>query len=162
MPRKYDTSQNLAVAEELRFLVLAAQREGQRLLADALKPLGVTPTQSEALRVLETHEPLTLGELGGLLIAETGSPSRLVSGLVRAGLVVRAPSERDRRTVALELTPAGRRVAHQVAQAETFLYTAITETLEGHDVDGTLALLRAFVADRPTGHALRRRRQDGS
>jgi len=160
MTKKTDTSQKFRVAEELRFLVLAAQREGQRLLADAVKPLGVTPTQSEALRVLQSREPLTLGELGGLLIAETGSPSRLVSGLVRGGLVARVPSERDRRAVMLELTPGGRQVARQVAVAERSLYTAITETLEGRDVEPTLALLRAFVADRPTGHALRRRTQN--
>lgn len=39
--------------EELRYLVLAAQREGNRLLADGLQPLGLTPSQAEALRLLE-------------------------------------------------------------------------------------------------------------
>lgn len=157
MSKVDDVSHTTRVAEELRFLVLAAQREGQRLLADALRPLGVTPTQSEALSVLEAREPLTLGELGGLLIAETGSPSRLVSGLVQAGLVARSPSREDRRSVVLRLTAEGRRVAREIVVAEASLYRAIDAAIAGHDVAATLALLRAFVADRPTGRALQRR-----
>ena len=33
--------------EELRFLILAAQREGNRMLAQALRPLGITPAQAD-------------------------------------------------------------------------------------------------------------------
>jgi len=36
------------------------QREGNRLLAAELRPLGVTPSQAEVLRVLGDHGPLTL------------------------------------------------------------------------------------------------------
>ena len=66
----------MKVAEELRYLVLAIQREGNRLLAAELKPLGITPSQAEVLRVLRDHGPLTLNALGGLLVCETSnSPS---------------------------------------------------------------------------------------
>jgi hypothetical protein len=60
----------MKVAEELRYLILAIQREGNRLLAAELRPLGVTPSQAEVLRVLRDHGPLTLSALGGLLVAE--------------------------------------------------------------------------------------------
>jgi len=53
-------------------LVLAIQREGNRLLAAELKPLGITPSQAEVLRVLRDYGPLTLNALGGLLVCETG------------------------------------------------------------------------------------------
>src|SRR5512132_4399231 len=80
----------MKVAEELRYLVLAIQREGNRLLAAELKPLGITPSQAEVLRVLRDHGPLTLNALGGLLVCETGnSPSRLVDRLVARGLIQR-------------------------------------------------------------------------
>jgi DNA-binding MarR family transcriptional regulator len=42
---------------------------------------------------------------------------RLVDQLVQRGLVRRAPSENDRRAVAVRLTPAGRRAAQRVAAA---------------------------------------------
>src|SRR5262245_41840403 len=94
--------------EELRYLILAAQREGHRLLAEPLRPLGLTPSQAEVLHVLEDHEPLSLIALGDLLVSETGSPSRLVQGLVEDGLVERLPSAADKRMVTLTLTDRGK------------------------------------------------------
>src|SRR3954471_14714181 len=75
---------------ELRYLILGAQREGNRALTELLKPIGVTPSQAEVLSVLAAADsPLTVREIGLLLVCETGSPSRLVSTLVSAGLVAR-------------------------------------------------------------------------
>src|SRR5262245_44290953 len=92
---------------QLRYLVLAAQREGSRLFAEQVRPLGLTPAQAEVLRVLREAQPLSLIELGERLVCETGSPSRLVDGMVKAGFVARAPSATDQRKVTLALTPAG-------------------------------------------------------
>lgn len=60
-------------AEELRFLILAVQREGNRVLGQALKPLGVTASQAEVLRVLQDRQPLTLSGLGSLLVCEAAT-----------------------------------------------------------------------------------------
>ncbi len=82
--------------EELRYLVLAAQREGSRGLADALRPLGVTPAQAEVLTVLRSAgRPLSVRELGELLVCETGSPSRLTRSVVAAGLVRSGTDDAD-------------------------------------------------------------------
>src|SRR5437588_13031593 len=85
--------------EELRYLILAAQREGNRLFADALHPLHLTPSQAEVLRVLQNHAPLSLIALGDLLVCETGSPSRLLQGLGEARLIERIPSSTDKRMI---------------------------------------------------------------
>ena len=50
-----------------------------------LSSLNVTPNQSEVLLVLYENEPVSLKELGELLICEQKSPSRLVQGLVEKG-----------------------------------------------------------------------------
>ena len=142
----------------LRFYVLAAQREGQRLFAAALRPWNVSPTQAEALAVLAEHAPMSLGDLGARLIAEIGSPSRLVSGLVAAGLVTRERDEQDRRWLLLELTDHGRQIAAAVAAAEQSLYEQIGAAIADQDTDATLELLGAFVSGRPTGQALARRK----
>ena len=63
---------------ELRYLVLAAQREGNRKLSRDLDAIGLTPAQAEVLLVLAEREPLTLVELGRCIVCETGSPSRIV------------------------------------------------------------------------------------
>ena len=69
-------------ATEIRHLILAAQRHGSRMMADDLRAASLTPAQAEVLKVLSSHETLTLVELGRLMISETGSPSRLVDTLV--------------------------------------------------------------------------------
>src|SRR5689334_9636120 len=68
--RTRNTSAHL---RELRYLILAAQREGSRRLAAALRELDLTPAQAEVLDVLTGREPITLAALGRLLVCEAGS-----------------------------------------------------------------------------------------
>lgn len=145
-------------AEQLRYLVLAVQREGNRLLAAELRPHGLTPSQAEVVRVLADHAPLTLQGLGELLVCETGgSPSRLVDRLVATGLVQREASAADRRWVTLTLTAAGRDTAMRIAEVEERLYERIDELTEGTPVDEALLVLRQFAEAFPAGQALARR-----
>ncbi|WP_131740865.1 MarR family winged helix-turn-helix transcriptional regulator [Actinomadura roseirufa] len=144
--------------EEFRYLVLAAQREGNRLLGQALKPLGVTTAQAEVIRVLQDRQPLTLNGLGDLLVCESGnSPSRLVERLVAAGHLHRATSPADRRHIELTLTPQGTALARQITEIEERLYVLIETMTQGGDLTPINAFLRAFVADFPAGQALARR-----
>ncbi|HEY9390040.1 MAG TPA: MarR family transcriptional regulator [Mycobacteriales bacterium] len=149
----------MRAAEELRYLILAIQREGNRLLAADLRPLGLTPSQAEVLRVLADRQALTLSGLGELLVCEAGhNPSRLVDRLVTAGLVDRQADRNDRRHVRLSLTDEGARLAERVAVVEERLYRTIDDLTAGQPVDATLALLRAFADSFPAGQALALRR----
>jgi MarR family transcriptional regulator, organic hydroperoxide resistance regulator len=149
----------MKAAEELRYLILAIQREGNRLLAAELKPLGVTPSQAEVLRVLRDHGPLTLTALGELLVCETGnSPSRLVDRLVAQGLVQRDTDPGDRRYLALSLTKEGKALSRRIVAAEEVLHRAIDELVAGQPVDATITTLRALAGAFPAGEALARRR----
>src|SRR5438270_5338720 len=143
--------------EELRYLILAAQREGNRLFAEALRPLRLTPSQAEVLRVLQDHEPLSLIALGDLLVCETGSPSRLVQGLVEDGLVERIPSLTDKRMIILTLTDAGRKMAEKVGAIEFQFYEANADLIKDTSLAEMLGLLRRFVEGKPSGMALARR-----
>jgi DNA-binding MarR family transcriptional regulator len=146
--------------EELRYLVLAIQREGNRVLAAALKPVGVTPSQGEVLRLLDAEGGLTLSALGELLVCETGSnPSRLVDRLVSQGLIERLPDPDDRRYVRLELTPDGRQVASEVAHAEQHLYDELRRLVGGRPLTPALRLLRDLADGLPAGTVLARRRE---
>ncbi|MER7674333.1 MarR family transcriptional regulator [Kitasatospora sp. NPDC096128] len=145
-------------AEHLRFAILAAQREGNRLLIQALKPHGITPSQAEVLRLLQQHGTLSLNGLGQLLVCESGTnPSRLVDRVVAAGLVERRPDEVDRRYLQLSLTPEGERLAGAVAEIEEFLYAGMDAAAEGLDTDAMLAFLHRFIDPLPSGQALNKR-----
>ena len=149
----------MRAAEELRYLILAIQREGNRLLAAELRPLGVTPSQAEVLRVLRDHGPLTLSALGGLLVCETGnSPSRLVDRLVVQGLVQRDTDPDDRRYLTLSLTAEGKALSRRIVAAEEVLHDTIDHLVAGQPVDATITTLRALAGAFPAGEALARRR----
>jgi len=145
----------LRTVERIRYLALAVQREGNRNLTAALRPLNLTPAQSEALRILGDHEPLSLSDLGRMLVCEAGTnPSRLVDRLVRSGLVDRTEAADDRRQLSLTLTPRGRELEGAVRQIEDQLYAELERELAGIDVANLVAMLESLVAGRPSGDAL--------
>jgi DNA-binding MarR family transcriptional regulator len=147
--------------EEFRYLVLAAQREGNRALAAALKPHDLTPSQAEALAVLrDARKPLTVREIGERLVCEGGSPSRLMSTLARKDLVASGADPADGRNTLLSLTPAGVDAARAVKRVEADLYAFLGTLLDDDQVDAALPILRALVGQLPTGAALQRRIAD--
>ncbi|MBM7489391.1 DNA-binding MarR family transcriptional regulator [Micromonospora luteifusca] len=148
----------MRTAEQLRYLILAAQREGNRQLTVRLSEIGVTPAQSEALRIIGDHGPLALRELGDMLVCDTGtSPSRIVDRLVAAGLVERTTSEHDRRQVRLTLTRQGRDKALRVVEIENQLYELLDHASAGTDIGAFIRFLDGFTRQSPAGLALANR-----
>jgi DNA-binding MarR family transcriptional regulator len=146
--------------EELRYLVLAAQREGARALADLLRPAGLTPAQGEVLAVLrDAAHPLTVRELGDRLVCEGGSPSRLVASLVDAGLLQRGDRPGDRRAVEISLTRRGAAAAEEVRRAETVLHDWLSAAIGDRDLPSVTRALRKVVDGRPAGEAIARRKR---
>lgn len=64
--------------------------------------LGMTWTDLQALYVLANHGPATPGELAKRVNLTTGSASRMIDRLERAGFVRRTPDPHDRRKVLIE------------------------------------------------------------
>jgi DNA-binding MarR family transcriptional regulator len=143
--------------EHLRYLVLAAQREGNRMFAAALKPLGLTPAWAEAISVLDEREPLTIRELGLLLVCEGEHPSRLVNRMVSAGLLTTEPSPDDDRARWIRLTPAARVLLPGLREIEDQLHSAIETTVNSTSLEACRAVLGDFIDGLPAGQALQRR-----
>lgn len=80
-------------------------------LADTLQRSGgLVPAQWEALRYLSRANRYSRhpGALAAFLGATKGTVSQTVIALERKGLVVRSDDPRDRRSVQIDLTEAGR------------------------------------------------------
>jgi DNA-binding MarR family transcriptional regulator len=136
-------------------LVLGAQREGNRWLANELRPLGLTPSQAEVLRVLGDAAPLSLSALGELLVCESGTnPSRLVDRLVAVELVERRTLETDRRAVELTLTTEGAALETKVRAIESAMYDGLDSVGSPAELAAAMEILERFVAGRPSGDAL--------
>ena len=143
-------------AEELRYLVLALQREGNRQLTEALRPIGLSPAQAEVMQVLYQFGKLSLIELGERLVCETGSPSRLVKDMVKEGLIDRKPDPRDGRALHLSLTEKGITLIEKVNQIEDTYNQSVAALADDLPIplETALEVLYKLVADTPAGQAV--------
>jgi DNA-binding MarR family transcriptional regulator len=113
----------------------------------ALAPFGLTFSRFEALALLffSRRGSLPMGKIGARLQVHPTSVTNTVSRLERDGLVRRAASDGDRRTVLAEITPAGRRLvvpaATALAEADFGLDGLAADEL-GHIHDAILPLRR--------------------
>lgn len=146
--------------EELRFQILGAQREGNRVFASLLAGLDLTPSQAEVLRNLDEAAPLTLNALGQRLVCETGSPSRLISSMVDRQLVERRESETDRRQVVLTLTSRGAQLAQAVRKVEQQLHGWLSDRLGEDTVAAMNAALTILLEGTAAGQAITQRKSD--
>jgi DNA-binding MarR family transcriptional regulator len=144
---------------ELAITVKAAQRELERVTNEAMKPLGVTGPQADAIAVIGQAGPLSLKELGDLLIAEAGHPSRLVDRLVEAGLVERRTAGDDRRRIELMLTSKGRRLEKRILAVREQIRELALTVLGDRDIEPTLELLRHMLQVSPLAQVIERRRK---
>ncbi|QUD86933.1 MarR family winged helix-turn-helix transcriptional regulator [Phenylobacterium montanum] len=147
--------------QELRYLILAAERTGGRMLAAGLKHLGLTPSQAEVLQVLSESGPVSLSTLGGMLVCESGSPSRLVAGLVARGLVAREAAAEDARIACLSLSQEGRALVRQLKGLDDELTGKIAASLTPKQVEAMVAGMRKLLGHTPLGQAVARRRGGG-
>lgn len=147
-------------AEELRYLILALQREGNRELTELLRPLNLTPAQAEVLQVLDQFDLLTLSELGERLVCETGSPSRLVKNMVKLGYILRTPDPLDGRAIRLSLSDKAKAIMPQLNQLEDSYNAEVGELATDLPIplDMLLAILRGALGDSDAGRAIELRK----
>lgn len=139
---------------ELRYLLLAAQREGARQMASQLKPLSLTSAQAEIMLVLSQRAPLTLAEVGRLIVCESHSPSRIVETLVKRGLVSREPGQVDRRVVYLRLTPHGEGLLPALRRIDSAVDAMACDRLSAREKLVMITALRKIVDGSASGVAL--------
>lgn len=144
---------------ELGLCLKAAQRGIERAMNEALEPLGVTAAQADAITVIGQAEPLSLKELGDLLIAEAGHPSRLVDRLVGAGYVERFAAAEDRRRIVLSLTRKGRKLAAKIEETRRSVLDLARQLIGERDVEPTLELFNEMLEHTPYKELIDRRRQ---
>jgi DNA-binding MarR family transcriptional regulator len=144
---------------EFGLLIKAGQRDFERRANEAMRPLGLTGAQADAITVIAQAGPLSLKELGELLIAEAGHPSRLVDRLVEAGFVERRGADDDRRRIVLSLTPRGRRLEKRVAATREQMLQLGWALIGERDLEPALELMRDLAQYSPFSKLIDRRRE---
>ncbi|TDD88856.1 MarR family winged helix-turn-helix transcriptional regulator [Actinomadura rubrisoli] len=101
---------------ELADLFLRAARRIRRHQSEKLAPLGLTPAQARALRVIVgAGGPLRMGDLAQRLGVVPRSVTTIVDALEASGLVTRTPDPASRRSLLVQPTDAGRAVRGRMA-----------------------------------------------
>ncbi|MBQ0925214.1 MarR family winged helix-turn-helix transcriptional regulator [Saccharopolyspora endophytica] len=97
----------------LCFALHSASRAFTNLYRPFLDEAGLTYPQYLVMLVLWERESVTVKELGGLLRLDSGTLSPLLKRLQTRGLLARARSEADERSVRVEVTDEGRALWQQ-------------------------------------------------
>jgi DNA-binding MarR family transcriptional regulator len=145
-------------AERFRYYILAAQRLGQRQLNEYMKTIDLTVSQSEVIRVLQQWQPISLKDLGSLLICETGSPSRLIERMVEDELVDKVINPSDARFVLLQLTEKGIDKAKQIVDFEDKLYKELESLFPNDEMTSVSSALEKMLSHFPIAETLRKRK----
>ncbi|MEI8333731.1 MAG: MarR family transcriptional regulator [Chloroflexota bacterium] len=104
-----------------------------------LRPLGVSAAGGLVLGQLRDQGAMSPSELGDRLIVTRATVTGLLDSLERRGLVRRSPHPVDRRSLLVEITPAGLEVVQQV---RTIIHRKETAWMSGLSD----AELRTYIA----------------
>jgi DNA-binding MarR family transcriptional regulator len=124
-------SRTIAPAEVAARLRLSATRLSRRLRREA--EAGLSPSQLSVLAVIETHGPLTLGEVAEHERLAPPSITRTVGKLEADGLVTRLDDPSDRRVVRVEATGLGAELIAESRRKKTAWLTGRVGELDGDD-----------------------------
>lgn len=138
---------SLKATESAMNLVRTADLLVKRI-AVLVQPFELTPSSGLALGILADAEaPLPPNLIAERLIISRASVTSLLDSLERRGYVRRLPHSTDRRMLLIELTDAGRQVAHECRLLVHQQQKAWLATLTEHEQDQLInALHRLQVA----------------
>lgn len=121
----------------------------RRAQAERLAPLGLTPAQERALRVIAwSVQPPRMAELADRLGIAPRSVTTVVDALEEAGLTRREIDPDNRRAIRLHLTERGMAVRDDMRDARRHAAEDLFAPLTAHD-RGTLVRLLTLMDEKP-------------
>ncbi|RBY97065.1 MarR family transcriptional regulator [Blastococcus sp. TF02-8] len=137
---------SVALDDQLCFALYAASRAVTARYRPMLDAIGLTYPQYLVMLLLWETDGQTVGQLGQRLALDSGTLSPLLKRLTAAGLVTRHRRVEDERSVAIELTDAGRALQDKALSISAEMIDAIGfDTGEFDDLKSRLRLLTERV-----------------
>lgn len=116
--------------EELRYLIKAVDKEGEQEYFNLLKPYDITPSQNEILKILASHNGISISQIGELLICGSDNPSRLVNRLMIKGLAEKQKNPVDTRITNIYITAEGKALLEKTLLIEEEFNKQIEKKLD--------------------------------
>jgi len=140
---------NKAAIDRIVETSIYLQTESRRLAREQCTRLGITATQLNVLKLLQTIGDLSLSELSKKMAAGNSTVTGIVDRMVAAELVAREQSAEDRRVWKIKLTSAGKALAKKIDVAPWEILQAALDALPPKELEqliATLAKVAAHVA----------------
>ena len=137
MPALATVTDPITVANRLRPVLLKLNRHLRR----EIHSLGVTGGQASLLFTIHRQPGVGVRELAALEGMSAPGMSKYVGRLEAAGLIVREPSDEDRRRIGLRVSPEGERVLRSVKSRRTAWLAARLRGLSEEELDAVDAAI---------------------
>lgn len=121
-----------------------------QLVEHGIAEAGLCMSDFMLLEVLLHKGPLTISEIQDKVLLASGSMTAAIDRVEKKGLLVRKPTENDRRAWSLQLTEEGRRVAEAVFATHAEELKAVVSVLTEEEIQalyGPLKKLGLFAAE---------------
>jgi DNA-binding MarR family transcriptional regulator len=115
------------------------------LFLDQAKAFGVTPVQYAALVAIERHPGIDQTALSNLIAFDRTTIGEVVGRLQRKKLITRVNGAHDRRTKALHITAAGRRLIRDIEPAVQATQRLILKPLNARQRGAFKEMLKHLV-----------------
>lgn len=135
------------LAVPIGYHISDAARLGRIVFDSALRPIGVTHSQSWVLGYLAAKEGIAQSELATRLGIGKVALGGLVDRLEAAGLVERRPDESDRRVKRIFLTGEGRKAILKIRETAEPIHDGIFEGITEKDLRVAARVLKAMKAN---------------
>jgi DNA-binding MarR family transcriptional regulator len=145
MSKPYYTLETLAPGKSVGFLIKRCGVLMQQHAEARFAQLPITFTQWMVLATLLRAEWVSASQLSAELGHDMGALTRVVDGLERRGFVRRERSVRDRRSVEIAITPAGRKQAQTGKGLLVDLLNELIAPLAVKEVDELIGLLQRLM-----------------
>lgn len=142
--------QHKAAIDRIIETAIYLQSESRRLAKEQCAKHGITASQLNALKLIESVGELSLSELSRKLSATNSAMTGMIDRMVAAELVTREQSAEDRRVWKIRLTSAGRKLARTVDLAPWEILRGAFASLPPADLERLIAML-SQVADNVRG-----------
>jgi DNA-binding MarR family transcriptional regulator len=121
-------------------------RRAFRTVERAGAELGLSVGVRAVLDLLHRHGPMTVPQMGREQDLTRQFVQRMVNDAAAAGLVIARPNPAHRRSVLIDLTPAGTALIEEVLRREHAQLRQIGADLTRTDIDTCLRVLRRLLA----------------
>jgi DNA-binding MarR family transcriptional regulator len=128
-------------------LIAAARRAIKQAVLARIAGRQLTAQQFWLVIGVDEHPGISQAELAGRVRADPPAVSRALAALAERGIVRSTPDPDDRRRTCVHLTPAGRRLARELAPLAGEIREAIVAGMSAEEVAALTAALQRVVTN---------------